>query len=218
MADFIPEDLFAGQPVIETRWRMHAGALPLKNRLLRAFEAYGVSNGLASWARQHIEWTLAEGSIEQPDGVLVIDVDDAGRAAMTLEAYKALPACTAAELLDRVAAQEGSAVEAEVLWVLHEGALCGLAALGSQPSGVNSLVIDLGKTLGLNPAFVGHEGAERLVAGLADGDECFLASDEHGVVPAEDFCGETAARFVGYYERIVSVTKPDRMGLTAQRR
>ena len=218
MADFIPEDLFAGQPVIETRWRMHAGALPLKNRLLRAFEAYGVSNGLASWARQHIEWTLAEGSIEQPDGVLVIDVDNEGRAAMTLEAYESLPTCTAAELCERAAAQMDSAVEAEVLWVLHDGALRGLAAPDSQPSGVNSLIIDLGKTLGLDPAFVGHDGAKDVVAGLGAGDACFLASDEHGVVVVSDFCGETASRFVGYYERIVSVTKPDRMGLTAQRR
>ena len=87
------------------RWRLHCRALPLKNRHLRAFTQSGVSNGLASWARQHIEWTLAEGTAEHPDGVLELVVDDQGRAVMSARAYEPLPAMDAAALLERVGGQ-----------------------------------------------------------------------------------------------------------------
>ena len=59
MSEFIPEDLVAGEPVISVRWRLHKCALPLKSRHLHAFESRGLAAGLKSWARQHIEWTLA---------------------------------------------------------------------------------------------------------------------------------------------------------------
>ena len=58
MAESIPEDLISGTPVLERRWRLQNGALPLKNRHMRALQACGLGIGLMSWARQHIEWTL----------------------------------------------------------------------------------------------------------------------------------------------------------------
>ncbi len=215
---FIPEDLFAGQPIIETRWRLQNGALPLKNRHMRAFRARGVSNGLDSWARQHVEWTLGDGSYDEPNGVLVLDVDDKGRAVMCIEPFEPLPALTAALLLDRVSDAVDEAVEPEVLWLVHDGALVALTDGAKQLSGVNSLVVDLAKTLHLNPSLVGHAHAARDVAQLAGADECFMASDEFGIVPASDHAGETCARFAAYYETLLARTKPDRMDAALPRR
>jgi hypothetical protein len=207
---FIPEDLFVGEPAIEVRWRLQNGALPLKNRHLRAFRAHGVSNGLDSWARQHIEWTLGEGAVEEPDGVLVIDVDAGGRAVMSIAQFEALPALSAELLLDRVSDMAAESVEPEVLWLVHEGSLIALTDEKKQLSGVNSLVYDLAETLHTSVVFAGHDQAARDVAQLASGDECFLASDEHGVVASSDFAGNTCEQYAAYYRKLISLAKPDR--------
>lgn len=203
---FIPEDLIGGAPVIEARWRLQNGALPLKNRHLRALRARGVSKGLDSWARQHIEWTLAEGSLAEPDGVLVIDVDGEGRAVMAVEPYEALPSLSAAMLLDRVGSTDEQDVEAEVLWVAHAGSLTAFTDPAKQASGVNSLVEDLAATTHMGVDHAGRREAPQAVASLAPGDECFLVSDEHGVVASSDYAGPTAGRFAGYYEKLLGAT------------
>lgn len=208
----IPEDLFVGQPVIEARWRLRNGALPLKNRHTRALTACGLSIGLLSWARQHIEWTLTEGSVECPDGVLVLDVDAQGRAVMRVEPYEPLPPLTAALMLERALGQSDRPVEDEVVWLVRGGRLFALTDAGKAPSGVNSLVIDLAHTLHLEPSFEGHLEPAAALATLAPADECFLASDEHGIVPSADHDGPVAANFVSYYGRLLDGTKPDRMG------
>lgn len=207
MSEFIPEDLFVGEPVFTMRWRLHNRALPLKNRHLRAFTQAGVSNGLASWARQHIEWTLAEGAGEHPDGVLSLAVDDQGRAVMAIEAYEPLPELSVRELCERARAVGDSPVEGEVVWIAHEGGFDALTDEGKPLSGANSLVADLARTLGKTVSFDPERLAGDLV--LADGDEVLLVSDEHGVVGASDASGALAVQFRAYYERLVALTKPD---------
>ncbi len=207
---FIPEDLFVGEPTIEVRWRLQNGALPLKNRHLRAFTARGVSNGLDSWARQHIEWTLGEGAVQEPDGVLVIDVDSQGRAVMSIAPFEPLPRLSAELLLNRASDEPDQAVESEVVWLAHQGSLIALTDGGKQLSGVNSLVFDLAETLHIGVTLAGHEHAARDVAQLGDGDECFLASDEYGIVPASDFAGAQCERFDVYYRKLLGLAKPDR--------
>lgn len=206
MSEFIPEDLFVSDPVCTMRWRLQNRALPLKSRLLRALTSSGVSNGLASWARQHIEWTLAEGTAEAPDGVLVLTMDDQGRAMMSAEPYEPLAPHTAAELLERTASQAQQPVEGEVVWVARANG-AGLEVLTdeSKPlSGVNSLMVDLARTLKMPVTF-----ASRAQLELAPGDEVFLASDEHGIVASSDHGGPTADRFASYYQRLVGQAKPD---------
>lgn len=215
---YIPEDLFAGQPVIEVRWRLQNGALPLKNRHLRAFRQRGVSNGLDSWARQHIEWTLGDGSFQQPDGVLVIDVDDHGRAVMSIEPYEPLPMLPASMLLDRTSDQADKVVEDEVVWIAERGGLHALTDDGKPLSGVNSLVFDLAKTLHTEIELAGHASADDLVSEMAPGDECFLASDEHGIVPAKDHAGPVCRQFADYYAKLIAAAKPDRMDTALPRR
>ncbi len=205
MAEYIPEDLFVGEPVLTARWRLHHRALPLKNRHLRAFTKSGVSNGLASWARQHIEWTLAEGTGEYPDGVLALAVDAEGRAVMAAEPYEPLPALTAAELLEHVGGMEGQPVEGEVAWVARDGGLIALTDAEKPLSGANSLVVDLAETLRMPLSYQARAAYEP-----AAGDEVFLVSDEHGVVAAKDGAGSVAARFAAYYEKLVGMAKPDK--------
>jgi len=209
MSEFIPEDLFVDEPIFTVRWRLHCRALPLKNRHLRAFEQRNVGNGLASWARQHIEWTLAEGTAKHPDGVLVLAVDEQGRAVMSAEAYEPLAATGVSDLLERVAGQEEQPVEGEVVWVFRDGAFTVLADGAKPLSGVNSLVADLAKTLGKPVAFVPRAEVAPEFWQLAAGDEVMLVSDEHGVVGAAGASGEVTAQFAAYYARIVGITRPD---------
>ena len=206
MSDFIPEDLVAGEPVISVRWRLHKCALPLKNRHLHAFESRGLSAGLKSWARQHLEWTLAEGALQQPNGVMTLVVDEQGRAVMGVEAYEPLAACTAAQLVERADAYADDAVPGEVAWIARTGeagtALIARVDGAKQLSGANSLVADLAKTLKMGVAF---DPAARPQAD----DQVMLVSDEHGVVGASDTDGACAERFGAYYNKLVGITKPD---------
>ena len=83
------EGFSLGTPALVCRWRLAAGTLLLGNRHIRAL-ARRIVNGrpitpeLVAWSKQHIEWTLAEGSVENPDGVLLLIVDENGAAAMTV--------------------------------------------------------------------------------------------------------------------------------------
>lgn len=206
MSEYIPEDLVAGEPVISVRWRLHKCALPLKNRHLHAFESRGLSAGLKSWARQHLEWTLAEGALQQPNGVMTLVVDEQGRALMGVEAYEPLAARTAAQLVERADTYADDAVPGEVAWIARAGeagtALIARVDGAKQLSGANSLVADLAKTLKMEVAF-------DPAAQPQPDDQVMLVSDEHGVVGASDTDGACAERFGAYYNKLVGITKPD---------
>lgn len=212
MAESIPEDLFAGEPVIETRWRLQNGALPLKNRHLRALAARDVTSALVSWAHQHLEWTLAEGAMEQPDGVLVLDVDTEGRAVMSIAPFEPLPPLSAALLLDRVEGREADPVEDEVIWTCRDGRLYVLSDADKPRSGANSLAVDLARTLHLEPTFEGHAPVAEALSRLAPADELFLVSDEFGIVAAADHDGPMARELASCYAKLLAAAKPDRMG------
>ena len=212
MAESIPEDLFVGEPVIEARWRLQNGALPLKNRHLRALAARDVTSALVSWAHQHLEWTLAEGSVDQPNGVLVLDVDAEGRAIMSIAPFEPLPAMSAALLLDRASGHETDPVEDEVIWTCRDGRLYVLSDADKPRSGANSLMVDLARTLHLEPQFEGHADAPEILSRLAPADELFLVSDEFGVVAAADHNGPVSERLASCYARLLVTAKPDRMG------
>ncbi len=198
----IPEEFEVGEPVLVCRWRLYGAALPAANRHMKALgkrEVAGkpLSKQLLAWAKQHIEWTLADGASEHPDGVLLIMVDGQGRAAMAAGEYEPLASTALPALLERAqtaakeAAQTGVAPEA--VWAARGGSLvCGVAA-GDALSGASSLVRDLASTLGVS---VERNAtlAEDLAAGEAY-DEVFLVSDEHGVVCAEGAVGPMGEQF-----------------------
>ena len=229
-----------GTPALVCRWRLANRALPLENRHLRSLGArrvngIPVSTQLVAWAKQHIEWTLAEGSAPHPNGVLMLVMDNEGRAAMSVGPYDLLASVSAADLAARAvaAAHEARAtgVAPETLWAVRAGALvCGTES-GWRPSGIDSLVTDLAKTLGVpvchdpllaadvldgeknlggQPA--GEKGLGESPAGEARAagplcDELFLASDEHGIVPAAGLVGPHARRLVDGYAKLLEAAK-----------
>lgn len=213
-----------GAPALVCRWRLASRTLPLENRHLRALAARSVnaapvSTQLVAWAKQHIEWTLADGSAPHPDGVLMLVLDAEGRAAMSVGPYDPLASASAADLAARAvaAAHEARAtgVAPETLWAVRAGTLVCGAAPDRRPSGVDSLVTDLAKTLGLPVSC-----DPSLAAGVLDGektrgekgaryapdayDEVFLASDEHGVVPAAGLAGPQARRLADGYAKLLA--------------
>ena len=132
-----------GTPALVCRWRLASGRLPLENRHLRALsrrvlDDEPVSAQLIAWAKQHVEWTLREGSAENPNGVLMLIVDEEGQAAMTVGPYEPLAAMTASGLVDRATAAQQEADETsvapETLWAVRDGCLVAGVAPGQSLS------------------------------------------------------------------------------------
>ena len=204
-----------GDPALVCRWRLASAKLPLETRHLKALRertvnGARVSTQLVAWAKQHIEWTLAQGSADHPDGVLMLIVDRDGRAAMTVGPYVALEdARTPALVLRARKAQreaELTGVAPETLWVAREGALSYEPGEGCADAGCASLVLQLAQTMGLSVER--REGLlDEVSAGAHAGSEVFLVSDEHGVVPATDACDAHGSRMAQAYERLLASTR-----------
>lgn len=200
-----------GRPALVCRWRLAGRALPLENRHLRALGRRLVAGGpvskqLVAWAKQHIEWTLGEGASAHPDGVLMLVVDEAGQAAMTVGPYEPLSLVAGTELAARAlgSAREGekTGVEPESLWAVRDGELVWGASNAARASGAATLVADLARTLGLP---VSHDAglASRVLNGTMC-DEVFLVSDEHGIVIAKDASGALSERFLDGYDKLLA--------------
>lgn len=204
-----------GTPALVCRWRLANRTLPLENRHLRALGAralggHRVPQQLVAWAKQHIEWTLREGSAEHLDGVLMLIVDDRGQAAMTVGPYAPIEHPRLRTLVAR--ARDGSTeasrtgVAPESLWLVRADQLVWVAPRGATPSATSSLMVDLAKALGF--PVVREDGlADALAQGTPAADVCeeaFLVSDEHGIVPASDHGGPRSARFSADYARLLA--------------
>lgn len=205
-------DFKLGRPALVCRWRLADRSLPLENRHLRALSRRVVNGAavtaqLVAWAKQHIEWTLAEGAARYPDGVLMIIVDEAGCAAMTVGPYEPLSVCTSSALAERAlrASREAdvTGVAPETLWAFDgERLLCGREA-ATPASGAATLIDDLARTVGITVAYRA-DLAERVIAGDGCFDEVFLCSDEHGVVLSSTAAGSRSRRFAEGYEKLLA--------------
>lgn len=199
-----------GTPALVCRWRLAAGTLLLENRHMRAL-ARRVVNGrpisreLVAWAKQHVEWTLAEGSCEHPDGVLMLMVDESGAAAMTVGPYEELRICSSQVLLARARSalveQDATDVAPETIFAYEGDTLIAGTSAETARGGCASLVLQLATTLGI-PTVYRADLLDRLVDGRVEPAELFLASDEHGIVEASDCTGPRAARFSASYKRL----------------
>lgn len=182
-------------PELSLRWRIYNRQLPLKARHYQALRAYGLSDGLVSWVIQHIEWTLPEGSLQEPHGVLTLDVDKSGKAAMDLVPFVELASVELEDLVQQAAchgtrAQDG--VDSQLLWALRDNQLIILTDEQAHPSAVHSLMMDLAKYKQLELSFQAdymQSGGEEYEALLSraqklrqEGYEFLLLSDEYGVI------------------------------------
>ena len=204
-------DFKLGRPALVCRWRLASGKLPLENRHLRALAARRageklVSPQLVAWAKQHVEWTLRDGSAENPNGVLMLVIDDEGQAAMTVGPYEPLTCADAAELAVRAgrAADEAkeTGVAPETMWAVRDGQLVAGFEADAAPSGTTSLLIDLAATKGMTITYEPGLAAD-VASGSASYDEVLLASDEYGIVAATDACGPMAQRLADDYARLL---------------
>lgn len=210
----IPEEFEVGEPVLVCRWRLSDGKLPAINRHMRALSkrvinSKPLSRQLVAWAKQHIEWTLQEGSYENPDGVLMLIVDDQSRAAMVVGPYEPLEDTTEAALIERARVAEREAtntnVAPETLWVVEDGDLVVGMSVGDKPSGATSLIMDLATTLGM-PVERRATLLDEISFSPELASEVFLVSDEHGVVPAADAGGPRSQRFADGWETLLAKT------------
>lgn len=211
------KDFELGEPALVCRWRIAGGRLPLENRHLRALGARTVvgrpvSTQLLSWAKQHIEWTLTDGSAANPDGVLMLLMDAEGRAAMSVGPYEPLADTSVAALAGRASSsaleRAETGVAPETLWAVHDGALVWGAADDDCAHGAASLVLDLASTLGIE---VARDAA--LLDAAVSGDlpgQVFLCSDEHGVVPAAGASDATVQRLVAGYQKLLEHERAQR--------
>ena len=216
------EDFTLGRPALVCRWRLSDRALPLENRHLRALggrtvDGTPVSTQLVAWAKQHIEWTLSDGAARYPDGVLMVIVDEEGRAAMSVGPYEPLAVTTTSALAERALhggnEAQATGVAPEELWGVRGDRLVRGGSTDRQASGTASLVIDLARTMGI-PLSVEEGLARSVMDGSAGLDEAFLVSDEHGVVPASDAPGVRSQRLAEGYARLLgSVRQRNRRGV-----
>ena len=91
------------KPALVCRWRMSNKKVPMLNRHIRALserlvQGEPLTHNMLSWAKQHVEWSLAEGDYTARDGVLMLVIDVNGNAAMTVGEYELLAAVDNGEL------------------------------------------------------------------------------------------------------------------------
>lgn len=179
------------RPALVCRWRMAKRTVPLLNRHIRALSQRVVSGApltrnMLSWAKQHVEWSLADGAYDDPNGVLMLVIDVNGNAAMTVGAYEPLSDTSTAALTDRAAQARDEAAKTGIAPELLCCALKGVLHIAAEPDealcGAGTLVEQLASTRGY--AIV-RDGA----AGLAATGPVALISDEHGVVVSDEATG-----------------------------
>ncbi len=107
------------KPALICRWRMSNKKVPMLNRHIRALserlvQGEPLTHNMLSWAKQHVEWSLAEGDYTARDGVLMLVIDVNGNAAMTVGEYEPLADASAKALRARSAEARSEADETGV--------------------------------------------------------------------------------------------------------
>ncbi len=158
--------------------------VPLLNRHIRAL-SHRVVNGaplttnMLSWAKQHVEWSLAAGEYDDPNGVLMLVIDVNGDALMSVGPYEPLADCSRAALVSRAAAARAeevvAAVAPELLGAVTADGRVLLAAREGEPlCGAATLVEQLASTRGcaVERALAGADSVEEFVADLGTTPWC----------------------------------------------
>ena len=207
------EGFTLGNPALVCRWRISRSRLPLVNRHIRALRArrvHGerVTTELAAWVKQQVEWGLEAASAKGPNGVLMLVVDEAGKAALTVGPYEPLRGRALSALARRAV---GAMIEAhatgvapETLWVVRDGTLVAGIDEGIVSSGSATLVSDLAATLGIVVSRENRLAAEIVEhASQVPFDEAFLVSDEHGIIAASNARGPLSTRLEDSYAKLL---------------
>lgn len=207
------------KPALICRWRIANKQVPMLNRHIRALSQRVVNgepltHNMLSWAKQHVEWSLAEGSYPDRNGVLMLVIDVNGNAAMSVGAYEPLGSTSADALIERASQARVEAGETRiapellgvatasgvVLAATAREYLCGAATLVEQLAQTKGCGVErglLGDAASVGDASVAHAALASVLDAAGAGAVPFLISDEHGVVVASDApagpAGELAA-------------------------
>ena len=195
-------DFQLDRPALVCRWRMAHRQVPLLNRHIRALsqrlvQGRPLTTNMLSWAKQHVEWSLAEGTYADPNGVLMLVIDVNGNAAMTVGAYEPLTSTSHDALVARAeqahAEQVETGVAPEALCCVKSGTLYMAAAEGEHLCGSMTLVEQLAATRGYRVLRATPGAKDGAVRSLNDLDGAhLLVSDEHGVVVEDDVAESSA--------------------------
>ena len=112
-----------------------------------------LTHNMLSWAKQHVEWSLAEGDYTAHDGVLMLVIDINGNAAMTVGEYEPLADTSAKALRARSAEARSEADETgvapELLAAVDNGELAFVAPADECLCGTATLIEQLAQTKGI---------------------------------------------------------------------
>ncbi len=128
------------------------------NRHIRALserlvQGEPLTHNMLSWAKQHVEWSLAEGDYTAHDGVLMLVIDINGNAAMTVGEHELLADTSAKALRARSAEARSEADETgvapELLAAVNNGELAFVAPADECLCGTATLIEQLAQTKGI---------------------------------------------------------------------
>lgn len=164
----------------DIRWKLAGGKLPLYERHLRSLSRYGYPSPLCSWIRTRLEWSIENQTVDNPEGVVHIFVNDKDEVDVRIEAARDIAAlvddeCTAWEVRTDA---DGESV---------------LVPLTEPLDAAATLLRDLSSTLGMKVVHVPGQ-----IDGLGEAVERFRTSDEFGFLPGEPsgpVCAKMAACF-----------------------
>ena len=173
------------KPALVCRWRMSNKKVPMLNRHIRALserlvQGEPLTHNMLSWAKQHVEWSLAEGDYTARDGVLMLVIDINGNAAMTVGEYEPLADTSAKALRARSAEARSEADETgvapELLAAVNDGELAFVAPADECLCGTATLIEQLAKTKDIPVIMVTAKGSEYdKVLGLDSGADDYIA-------------------------------------------
>ena len=208
------------KPALICRWRMANKQVPMLNRHIRALSQRVVNgepltHNMLSWAKQHVEWSLAEGSYPDRNGVLMLVIDVNGNAAMSVGSYEPLGDTSVDALVDRAAQARVEAGETgvapELLGVAAASGvvlaatarerLCGTATLIEQLAQTRGCSVErglLGEAASVGDVSVARAALVSMLDVAGEGAVPFLISDEHGVVVAADAPTGTAGELAAF--------------------
>lgn len=177
------------------RWRIHDGALPLRQRHMRALRQLELPDALLGWVHERLEWAMINMLAKGTEAVLVLNIDPSAEVTLSLDQLREPPLIS----LDDIRAADNSlyvekpavspddsltgSSDAQALtgdiWIEHDGVLYACTELVY--TATSTLCRDLATTLGYT-VVDGLQTVEAISQAAAQG-QAFVISDEFGFLP-----------------------------------
>ena len=173
----------------DIRWKLAGGTLPLYERHLRSLVAFGYPSPLCSWIRTRLEWSIENQTVDNPEGVVHIFVNDKDEVDVRIEAARDI-----SELAD----------DECTCWEVrgHAGGTQVLVPLTEPLDAAATLLRDLASTLGLEVVYADRAGEFEVV------QERFRTSDEFGFIVDEP-SGPVSTKMAACFDKLWANARGD---------